>query len=494
MGNMTTCLPVPKSYRFDDATITLPVQTKFTVLTPHLEDSQTLAAALSRYIGVAVNAVAGAFQPDAETYLITYEPIPGQDATGPRSFEVDLTSTSAQSYQLQAGAIQASVAAASGAGWLYATATLAQLIKANPDGSWELTVGQVQDEPRYAWRGFSMDIARNFYGLKELTTLLDLLASYRMNVLHLHLSDDQGWRIELDSRPELAKVSGATSMSGGRSGYLTKDDYAQLQELAAQRGIVIIPEIDIPGHVNAIQHALGELTLDGQPLPSYHGPKVGFSKLYPQLPATWEFLKDVFTELAQMTHGEWIHVGGDEALESSAEEYNKIMGFVIDTVQQAGKRHVGWQEMAKADLPPGSLVQYWNMNEDTTYISEAVQRGAQLIISPANRIYLDMKESREQQIGVDWAGITPLQQSYDWDPAGAIGGINPGDVLGVEAALWTEFVGFWEVAGLLLLPRLLAAAEVAWSPQETRDFARFSAALPAQHSWWASLNLPHTPR
>ena len=492
MEPMTTCLPVPKSYRFD--TEPLQLEAGATIcLEPdgkHPQTMQLATQALGRYLGLPVQVR----DPKPGDYPIRVQIVSATPGESSDTIAVDLTDTRSQSYRISLTKHGGVVRAASGAAAIYACAALGQLIKEKPNSTIEITTGEVSDQPRFAWRGFSMDIARNFYGLTELTTLLDLMASYRMNVLHLHLSDDQGWRLELDCYPGLAQISGVTSMAGGRSGYLTKSDYAQLQELAAARGIVVIPEIDIPGHVNAIQHALGELTPQGEPLASYGGSKVGFSKLYPQLPATWKFLQEVFSELAAQTTGPYIHVGGDEAMESTPEEYQKIVQFAVKTVHDAGKLSVGWQEAAKADLDSNTIIQYWNMNENTAYVAQAAQRGAKLIMSPANRIYLDMKETRAQHIGVDWAGVTPLEQSYDWDPATAIGGIAEENVQGVEAALWTEKVAHWQTASLLLLPRLLAAAEVAWSPQESRDFARFSTALPAQYDWWARLNLPHTPQ
>ncbi|MDR2896366.1 MAG: family 20 glycosylhydrolase, partial [Propionibacteriaceae bacterium] len=212
------------------------------------------------------------------------------------------------------------------------------------------------DQP---WRGFSLDIARSFYPLPVLLRLVDRLAELKLNVFHLHLTDDQGWRIEIPGHPELTDRSGGTAVAGGQSGFLMVADWQALVTYAHTLGIMVVPEIDVPGHTNAALHAIAALNPDGQARPAYDGVDVGFSQLHADLPATKAFLEDVFQALAAMTPGPWIHIGGDECHAMTDEEYTQIVRLVVDIVEQTGKRPIAWQEGALAGLGERLRLQFW---------------------------------------------------------------------------------------------------------------------------------------
>lgn len=422
-------------------------------------------------------------------------------------------SESPERYTLTVTGDGATVAAPGRAGLLHGVRTLRQLVNARrgeTGGSPEVGVVVVRDAPRYPWRGLSLDVVRHWFGPADLRAVVDLVGSYKMNRLHLHLSDDQGWRLDIPSRPALTKLSSQGAVSGATGGFLSTDEYRELQEYAAEREIVIVPEIDVPGHVNAATHAYGELTPSGEPTEPYDGIEVGFSKLDIGLPATEPFLRDVFTDVARMTLGPWVHFGGDEVLTMGAEEFGRFVVLCQEIIAESGKIPVAWQEAAGSahgdqsavvalggeadgdatggDVPvlvrPGTLLQYWDTRPDPAPFVRAAEAGAKFVMSPADRAYLDMKYTPEHPLGLHWAGYVELRDSYDWDPADVIDGLPGSAVEGVSAAVWTETMLNRDDLFSMLLPRLAAVAETAWSRPEAKDWASFRDRVAVEAATW----------
>lgn len=388
-----------------------------------------------------------------------------------------------EAYQIEISELEAVVTAHSGRGVARAAATLAQLLTVT-DGSAMLPQGVIRDEPRFSWRGLSLDVARSFYPVPEVKAVIDLCYLYKLNVLHLHLTDDQGWRLEIPSRPELTEISGATSSDGGRAGFYTVEDFANLQEYAHARGITVVPEIDLPGHTNAATHAIGELNPSGEPTAAYGGMKVGFSMLHPGLEATEPFVRDVITSVASQTQGDYVHFGGDEPLDMDPQDYRDLVTQIYEVVAETGKNPVGWQEAAAAPLPAQMIYQFWDPRLSRDDVETAVAAGAKVILSPGDRTYLDMKYDASTSIGQDWAALIELGDSYEWDPASHVKGVKEADVVGVEAAVWTETIHSFEDLTYMLLPRLAAVAEVGWSPQTLRDWDSFAQRIATQSPVW----------
>lgn len=377
-------------------------------------------------------------------------------------------------------------------GLLRGLATLHQLTRPH-GGTYAAWPVHVEDEPTHGWRGLSLDIARHFFGTEELRLVIGLMAYYKLNVLHLHLSDDQGWRLDIPSHPELAARSGSTAVDGDRGGWFSPEEYEALVAYAAARGVRVVPEIDVPGHVNAALHAHGALNPDGRPTDEYTGIEVGFSQLHADLPATEPFLRDVFGDVAAMTPGEYVHIGGDEVLTMEAEEYARLVGMASRAVRAAGKKVVGWQEIAHTPLEPGTVVQYWDTRVDPAPFVRAARAGALLLMSPGSRTYLDMKYDDDSPLGLEWAGHIELRDAYEWDPVDLIPDLPPDSVLGVEAALWTETIRTVDDLMGMLLPRLAALAEVAWTPRDARDWDDFAARIAAHGPYWDAHGLAWYP-
>jgi len=302
-------------------------------------------------------------------------------------------------------------------------------------GPWRIAAGTIRDRPRFPWRGAMLDVARHFFGVADVERFIDLLAYYKMNRLHLHLSDDQGWRLVIAGWPQLTGVGGTTQVGGGTGAfYYSQADYVRIVEYARRRHVVVVPEIDMPGHTNAALASYPALNCDGVARPPYTGIEVGFSSLCLEREQTLSFVDDVVREIAALTPGPYFHVGGDEAKSTDAAAYAAFIDRVQSIVSGHGKTTVGWEEIAAARLHPGTIVQQW----DRGVIQQAVRQGARVILSPAKRAYLDMKYDAATALGQDWAGRIEVRDAYDWEPAADVAGVSERDVLGVEAPLWTE--------------------------------------------------------
>ncbi|PFG38885.1 hexosaminidase [Georgenia soli] len=397
----------------------------------------------------------------------------------------------AEAYTLTVDSDRVLVRAARPAGLFRGATTLIQLLQTalvrEEGGAPVLPALHIEDSPRYAWRGVMIDVVRHFFDVDVLKEVIDLAALYKLNALHLHLTDDQGWRLELASRPRLTELSGTSQVGGGPAGFLTRADWEDLLEHAAARRITLVPEIDVPGHVNAALHAYGELTPSGEPTPVFTGAHVGFSKITLNEPATLPFVRDVFTELAELTPGPYVHGGGDEVDTITSADYADFVEVLGEIVTGTGKTLVVWQEAAAADLPDGAVVQLWASTLDPSGVREAAGRGHDVIMSPSNHVYLDMKYTPDFPLGLDWSGCVDVRRSWEWDPDTHVDGVEAARVRGVEAPLWTETVATREDLFTMLLPRLVAVAEVAWSDQAVRErdgFDGFSRRLAGQVPVW----------
>jgi hexosaminidase len=394
----------------------------------------------------------------------------------------------AEGYELAVTGAGVVIRAHHHAGLFYGVQTLRQLMPAaveyraaRPRPLLRVPGATVVDTPRFAWRGAMLDVARHFFDVDDVKRYIDLLALYKLNRLHLHLSDDQGWRIEVTSWPNLALHGGSSEVGGRPGGFYTQADYAELVRYAQEHYVTIVPEIDMPGHTNAALASYPELNCDDVAPPLYTGIRVGFSALCVEREVTYRFIDDVVREIAALTPGDWFHIGGDEVERLTDEQYRGFVERVQRIVQSHGKRPVGWTEIAPANLLPETIVQHWRPGPRHHAIAaDAVRRGTSLILSPADHVYLDMKYDSTTVLGLTWAGLVPVRQSYEWDPASYVEGVTERSVIGVEAPLWSETLGTIRDIEFLAFPRLIAVAEVGWSPRELRDWLTFRQRLARQ--------------
>jgi hexosaminidase len=405
----------------------------------------------------------------------------------------------AEGYRLDSGRKGVTITAAEPAGLFHGVQTLRQLLPAAVEedtvqpGPWLVAGGTITDSPRYGWRGAMLDVSRHFFTVDQVKRYIDQLALYKINKLHLHLSDDQGWRIAVDSWPRLATHGGSTEVGGGPGGYYTKAQYKEIVRYAASRYLEVVPEIDMPGHTNAALASYAELNCDGVAPPLYTGTEVGFSSLCVGKEITYDFVDDVIRELAALTPGEYLHIGGDEAHSTSHEDYVRFMDRVQPVVAKYGKTVVGWHQLTGATPVKGALAQYWGLDstsaEEKARVVKAAQSGTGLILSPADRVYLDMKYTEETPLGLSWAGYVEVRRSYDWDPGAYLPGVPAGAVRGVEAPLWTETIENSGHIEYMAFPRLPGVAESGWSAAAAHDWERYKVRLAAQAERWDVLGI-----
>ncbi|GII93048.1 beta-N-acetylhexosaminidase [Sinosporangium siamense] len=395
-----------------------------------------------------------------------------------------------EGYELTVAEGGVKLGAVSPRGLFYAVQTLRQLLP-EPGTAKPITLPgmKIRDKPRYGWRGAMLDVARHFFPVQDVKRYIDHIAAYKMNILHLHLTDDQGWRLEIEGWPRLTEVGGRTAVGGGEGGFYTAEDYREIVAYARERFVEVVPEIDVPGHTNAALAAYAELNCDGKPREPYTGIEVGFSSLCLGSPATDRFLADVVRTVAGLTPGPYIHIGGDEADATPPDDYRKFIEKVQKLVRANGKSMVGWQEIAAVPPAEDTLTQYWRSNVAPDDPLATVRNGGKLIMSPADKTYIAMKYDPSTRLGFTWAGYIEVRDAYDWDPAATIDGVTDKNIVGVESALWTETLSTMDELELFTFPRLPALAEVAWSPQASRDFAGFAVRLAAHGPRWTRLGI-----
>jgi hexosaminidase len=401
----------------------------------------------------------------------------------------------AQGYQLTITGTGVLVQANQAAGLFAGVQTLLQLFPPaiqSPTvaaGPWTVPGGTILDYPRFVHRGAMLDVARHFFTVAQVERYIDEIAAYKIDYLHLHLSDDQGWRIAINSWPNLATYGGSTEVGGGPGGYYTQADYSAIVAYAASRYITVIPEIDMPGHTNAALASYAALNCNGVAPKLYTGTKVGFSSLCVPLDLTYTFVDQVIGEIAALTPGPYIHIGGDEASSTTASDYAYFIGRAQQIVAAHGKTVIGWHDIANTTLLPSTVAQFWGTTTTNAPLAAAVSNGTTVIMSPANHAYLDMKYTHRTKLGQTWAGLIDVNTAYGWNPGAYLSGVGESSVRGVEAPLWTETIVTSADIDYMAFPRLPAIAELGWSPWATHDVAAFDARLGAQGPRWKIMGI-----
>jgi hexosaminidase len=352
--------------------------------------------------------------------------------------------------------------------------------------TWTVAGGTILDHPRFGERGAMLDVARHFFKPDQVKLYIDQIAQYKINTLHLHLADDQGWRIEIKSWPKLATVGGKTAVDGDPGGYYTQAQYQDIVAYAASRHITVIPEIDMPGHTNAAQSTYAELNCDGKAVPPRTDTDVGYSSLCISSPITYKFVEDVVRELAAITPGQYLHIGGDEAHATPPADYLTFERKVQPIVAKYGKKITGWHEIAKSTPPVSAIPQYWDFGGASPDVAAAAARGNKILMSPANHAYLDMKYTADTKLGQDWAGLVEVRDAYDWDPATLVEGVGENQVAGVEAPLWTETIRTSDDIEYMAFPRLPGIAELGWSPRASHNWDAYRTRLAKQAPRWTT--------
>lgn len=435
----------------------------------------------------------------------------GEESAGDHSIFLSLQSgeedLGKEGYLLDIGEDQIKLSANTPAGLFFGIQTLRQLLPKEIESSspvdataWEIATGTIRDYPEYSWRGSMLDVARHFFGVEDVKRYIDLLSLYKMNILHMHLSDDQGWRIEIKSWPDLTAIGGKTQVGGGKGGFYTQEEYREIVDYAKSRYITIVPEIDMPGHINSALVSYQELlpgpSITREPASRrpnrpvagkvHIGTEVGFSTLDAKKELTFKFVNDVWREIAAITPGPYLHIGGDEAAVTKKDDYITFINRFKKIVESNGKKMIGWEEIAQGDIDSTVIVQYWSHQK---YARMAAEKGARLVFSPAQKIYLDMKYDTTTKLGLHWAGYSEVDSSYMWDPATYVEGIDREQILGVEAPLWAETVVTMDDIEYMIFPRLAGVAEIGWTPGQNRNWDEYKTRLATKAPRWDLMHI-----
>ena len=360
--------------------------------------------------------------------------------------------------------------------------TLRQVISENSNDTlaeypiFTIPTGKIIDSPQFEYRGAMLDVARHFFSVDEVKKFIDMLAYYKYNVLHFHLSDDQGWRIEIKSWPKLTEVGGSTEVGGEAGGFFTQEDYKELVAYALKHHIMIVPEIDMPGHTNAASVSYPILNGNGKTPKLYEGMRVGFSTFDTRKDTVYTFIDDVVREISEMSPGPYFHIGGDESHVTKKNDYIYFVERVEKIVQKYGKRMVGWDEIGQADLDSSSVSHFWNSKKNAM---SAVNKGMKVIMSPAKKAYLDMQYDTLSKHGLHWAAYIPTDTAYNWSPE-KYEGIPIENILGVEAPLWSETISDIDELEYLAFPRAIGYSELSWTTEENRDWENYKVRLANQ--------------
>ena len=438
----------------------------------------------------------------------------GMPVDGAICLTLDLSDDNAEAYKLIVNDKRVCISGASEAGVFYGIQTLRKSLPVAQDINVNLSAVEIYDKPRFAYRGAMLDVARHFYTVDEVKTFIDMLALHNINRFHWHLTDDQGWRIEIKKYPKLMSVASErketvvgrwySGIYDGKSygGYYTQDELRDVIDYAAKRHITIIPEVDLPGHMQAALTAYPELGCTGGPYEVRTIWGVSQDVLCVGNDFTLQFVKDVLSEVADIFPSEYIHIGGDECPKGrwekcpKCQERIKSLGLKSDAkhtkeqrlqsymIQEAakylkekGKRIIGWTEILEGGLVPDATLMSW-IGESGGI--EAAHQHHDVIMTPNTYLYFDYYQSKKvEDEPLAIGGYLPIEKTYNYEPMPKVLTKEEQQYIkGVQANLWTEYIPVFSQVQYMVLPRLGAAAEVQWTDPSKKDYKDFLRRVP----------------
>jgi len=420
-----------------------------------------------------------------------------------------------EGYRLTVDKKNIRIEAATETGAFYALQSLKQLLEAGEVKGNDILIPcvEINDYPRFEWRGYMLDISRHFFPKEDILAMIDQMAALKLNVLHLHLLDDQGWRIEIKQYPELTNVGAwrvdreefhwnsrekaRTGEMASYGGFLTQDEIREIVSYAASKHIRVVPEIEMPAHVSSAIAAYPWLSCSGKQITVPPGGLWPITDIYcAGKESTFEFLENVLDEVLDLFPSQYIHIGGDEATKTEWEHCalcqkrireeglantEELQSYFIKRIEkylnEHGRTLIGWDEILEGGLAPNAAVMSWRGVQGGI---EAARSGHPVVMSPTSHCYFDYYQGAPELEPQAIGGYLPLQKVYDFEPVpGELNSDEAKMVLGAQANLWTEYVPDLKHAQYMTFPRLVALSEVVWTPSDKRDWKRFTKALPA---------------
>ncbi|WP_440878205.1 beta-N-acetylhexosaminidase [Vibrio natriegens] len=413
-------------------------------------------------------------------------------------------------YRLKVTEESIKIEAGSKSGFTHASATLLQLIRRNgEDNSMEVVCCSIKDRPRFKYRGMMLDCARHFHSVEQVKRLINQLAHYKFNTFHWHLTDDEGWRIEIKSLPELTNIGAwrgldeaiepqYTHLSQRYGGFYTQEEIKEVVAYAAQRSITVIPEIDVPGHCRAAIKSLPHMLVEAEDTTEYRSIQhYNDNVINPALPGSYEFIDKVLEEVAALFPAPYIHIGADEVPHSvwsqspacqalmeqqGYSDYKELQGHFLrhaeDKLRGLGKRMLGWEEAQHGNKVSKDTVIYSWLSEEAAL--NCARQGFDVVLQPAQTTYLDMTQDyAPEEPGVDWANPIPLETAYSYEPLAQVADDDPvrKRIRGIQAALWCEIINNQPRMDYMIFPRLTALAEACWTDKQHRSWTDYLSRL-----------------
>jgi hexosaminidase len=412
------------------------------------------------------------------------------------------------SYRLDVTDKNIYIAGENEAGVFYGIQSLIQLLPVDSSSSLSIPQVKIEDYPRFAWRGLHLDVGRHFFPVDNVKRYIDYIALHKMNYFHWHLTEDQGWRIQINKYPRLTEIGscrngtiigrypGKGNDSIRHCGYYTQNEIKDVIKYAADRYITIIPEIELPGHASAALTAYPYLGCTGGPYQVQQTWGVFNDVFCAGNDSTFQFLQDVLDEVIALFPGKYIHIGGDECpktswkkcpkcqkriKENALKDEHELQSYFITRIEKyintKGKQIIGWDEILEGGLAPNAAVMSWRGEQGGI---EAARQNHDVIMTPGQFVYFDHSQKKNED-SVTIGGYVPLETVYNYEPVPAVLTVEQAKhVLGAQANVWTEYIGNIPKLEYMLFPRLSALSEVLWTPKENRNWADFEKRLPVQ--------------
>ncbi|WP_303861520.1 beta-N-acetylhexosaminidase, partial [Alkalibaculum bacchi] len=482
-------VPKPLSVTLKDGYFLLTPETEICYFSPELHQvAKYLINKLSTSTGYSLETSDNILNPKGKSIVLSIE---------------KLSSTNEEAYVLEVSSDRITLKGNTSKGVFYAIQTLLQLLPAEIESQktiineeWKITNVKIQDEPQFEWRGMMLDICRHFFGADFIKKQIDVLALYKINKLHLHLTNDQGWRIEIKKYPKLTEVGAwRTEFDGSvNGGFLTQEEIKNIVAYASSRQITIVPEIEMPGHVKAALASYPELSCTGGPFNVRTHWGIENDVMCPGKESTFEFVENVLEEIIPLFPSEYIHIGGDECPKvrwnvcpnckkriekEDLKSINELQSYFVRRVEKIasryGKKIIGWEEILDEGVSSNVAIMPWSWRGAERTAIEAARKNHKVIVASGNWLYLDYYQGDRKLEPAAIGGYSPLKKVYEFDPIpDSLSGVQQKNILGSQANLWTEYATSKDLAEYRIYPRILALAELTWTAKNMKNYEDFT--------------------
>lgn len=519
-GETVSLLPVPLNVQYLEGAYAIPKSVVIAVPDDKKlkASAEWIAELIEKHSGRSVGVSTGVY----EGTSVSVERIPPAELQA--QFEAanlapgaDLT----EGYSLQVGSAGVLIQAADNAGLFYGLTTLWQLLAYQSGPPGQLPSLKILDVPKFEWRGLMLDSARHMQSPKFIMQYIDWMSLHKLNVFHWHLTDDQAWRLEIKLYPKLTSVGGFRVPAGdapaadidsttGKSrlygGYYTQDEIREVVAHAASRNMIVVPEIDVPGHATAAIAAYPELGVEGHGIDRVPASWGIFHNVFNLEESTMQFLENVLSEVVELFPGPFVHLGGDEVetgqwehsertrarmAELGIEDVQSLQNYYVERLQsfldRYDRRVIGWDEILKSELPPHAVIMSWRGTQGAI---EAAAKGHQTVLSPAPTLYLDHIQTTAADTPPGRGGVITTRDIYEFDPLPDSLTGNSDLLLGLQANIWTEHIRTEERVAYMTWPRAAAVAELGWSTPGNRSWDSFAQRLPVAVTRMQALGIP----